>query len=338
MAKPELQSRLADITSNILAENTTHPALMLAVSDLGKLYAEILSSQEDPQHHQTTGRTYTDHGMALAPHEAISCLADLMRTVKFVRGVYAAILKLQERFPDEQLNVVYAGCGPLAPLVTSLCPLLDPDQISFTLLDIHEPSIECVKLVIEKLEIGDFFAEIACTDATSYSFPESKPLHLVVSETMQAGLQREPQVSIMHNFSKQLVDGGLIIPEEISINLTLADPPTLFLEKENAPHIALGEICKINQCLLRSIDVETADLDLIPASSVEIPQDIPDNYHFMLLTNVKIFEEIVLESGESGITAPLTLGLNCSYDEIERLNFTYRCQGTPQFEIDIKSR
>ena len=275
--------------------------------------------------------------MALAPHEAISCLADLMRTVKFICSIHAAILDLK-RFPDETLNVVYAGCGPLAPLVTTLCPLLDSQQIDFTLLDIHEPSLESVNQVIDGLGIRDFFADVLCTDATTYQFSDGKPLHLVITETMQAGLQHEPQVAIMHNFSQQLCDGGLLVPQQVSIGLTLGDPAEIFQPNQSSSGVDLGKVFDVDRKFLQSLQLGTNRLERLPAASIEMPSEIPQSHHLMLSTKVHIFEDIILEAQESGITSHLILRLEDPIAEIKALNFVYCCTGTPGFSIEVITR
>ena len=69
-------------------------------------------------------------GVALSPRHAKECLYDYIRTARFIKGVYKAINSAKEKFVDEVLEVVYAGCGPLATLIIPLLSYYDSKKIS----------------------------------------------------------------------------------------------------------------------------------------------------------------------------------------------------------------
>lgn len=59
-------------------------------------------------------------GLALSPRLAAQCLLDGPRTAAFLRGTLAAISEALRRFPDEAIEIVYAGTGPFATLALPL--------------------------------------------------------------------------------------------------------------------------------------------------------------------------------------------------------------------------
>src|SRR5688500_14408138 len=59
-------------------------------------------------------------GLAIASSDAGICVKDAVRTAMLLRGIEAAIDTLRGRFPNEKLEVVYAGSGPFAALVIPL--------------------------------------------------------------------------------------------------------------------------------------------------------------------------------------------------------------------------
>jgi predicted RNA methylase len=160
-------------------------------------------------------------GKAISSTKAAHCVLDLMRTVVFLRGIKKAILQLQADFPGQRLNILYAGTGPFATLLTPFTTQFTSQELAFYLMDINVDSLECVKKVYSSLGIDDFIAEVICTDATNYCLPTNTTMHLIISETMMHALVREPQVAIMLNLIPQMEDKTIFIPEEINVNLKL---------------------------------------------------------------------------------------------------------------------
>src|SRR5690606_27335694 len=136
----------------------------------------------------------------------------------FMKGVYKALQTAMKTFHDTTINILYAGCGPFAPLIVPLLHFFKPEQLSVTLIDINGYSIETIKEIVAELEYEAYIADIIVADATEYKYAKSKDLHVVITETMFKALTREPQVAITRNLVPQLTKGGILIPEEVKIS------------------------------------------------------------------------------------------------------------------------
>ncbi len=102
-------------------------------------------------------------------------------------------MEAQKQFPDRSIEILYAGCGPFAPLALPLATQFTASQIRFTLLDIHSRSLESVKTIVQAFGMEDFVKEYVQEDATVFVHPA--PAHLIIIETMQRGLEKEASSS-----------------------------------------------------------------------------------------------------------------------------------------------
>ncbi len=223
-----------------------------------------------------------DSGLALSPRLAAQCLLDAPRTAAFLRGTLAAILEAMRRFPDEPIEVVYAGTGPFATLALPLFGRLDPRRVRFTLIDIDERSTESVRSLIDCFGFGAYVKAIVCADATAYR--HDAPVHVVITETMQRALSREPFVAIVRNLTPQLVAGGLLVPERVSLDLMLLD--------------AKGEQARWNGDTAEHVAAISTDRETL----VTLPR-APEKWP-ALFTTIQVFGEEQLLPYASGLTAP----------------------------------
>ena len=248
-------------------------------------------------------------GKAIAPKWAAACLLDFARTAAFVRGTEAALSAALARFPERPIDMLYAGCGPFAPFALMLATRFDPAQVRVTLLDVNLRSLECARGLFEIFGLPDFVREYACADATTYVWPRELPLHVMLTETMQRALEKEPQAAISLNLAQQLSDGGILVPERIAVDLCLYDPAREFpvanpdgTYEDTRLRLSLGTLLELTaesaRKLAREGDYPVAALD-VPADARHLPA--------MLRTTIVVFGDHVLGEYASGITAPLHL-------------------------------
>ncbi|WP_103865052.1 hypothetical protein [Aquimarina sp. I32.4] len=84
----------------------------------------------------------TEKGKALGLNYAAQCLLDYKRTTRFLKAIVYAIRDKQKVYPNELINVFYAGCGPYAPFVTLVAYFFDPREVQFSLLEIINPTVK----------------------------------------------------------------------------------------------------------------------------------------------------------------------------------------------------
>ena len=298
--------------------------LSAAVRQLYSLCSSVSGIDESSNHINDLDETRLPSGNAISPKDAARCLLDYRRTSKFLRGIQAAIVEAQKRFPNTTIEILYAGCGPFAPLAIPLTTRFSPDEIQFTLLDIHKRSLEAAQRVFRAFGLTGFVRDYIEEDATSYVHP--RPLHLIITETMQRGLEKEPQVAITFNLAPQLRPGGIFIPERICIDACFYDPATEFLSR-NKSRIKLGPILELAAEEPHAFSNE----DCLPAVMLEIPEAVSKDLRLMLLTTVKVFESVVLEEYESGITHPVILHDFGWTKAGRKLEFVYSFGAEPGF-------
>lgn len=305
------------------------------------LFSDAARVASEPAFTADSPDAYLPNGKAIAPEAAAMCVLDFARTTKFLRGINAALLEAQRRFPGEQLEILYAGCGPFAALAVPLTARFSAGEIQFTLLDFHANSLESAKRIFQVFGLADYVRDYVQCDAVTYVSPTAP--HLIITETMQRALEKEPQVAITFNLAPQLRQNGIFIPERVIIDAYLYDPQKEFLTltAENGlldpaaadfdstrVRIHLGKLLEINS----QSSFETVEDKKLPPISVSFPENIDKNLMPMLSTTVGIFDSVTLEEYESAITYPRVInGIDWTLPE-NQIKFTYSLGNQPGFE------
>ncbi len=332
-------TQLADAASVLLFGGDDDSRIGAAVASLDRLFRDITGLREDTVDPRDCSATSMYAGAALSPLDAARCLLDPRRTSIYLRGVHGAIQEAQKRFPGEVIHVLYAGCGPFAPLCLPLLPLLGGQAVRFTLLDVHARAIESVQAVLAALRLEGGNADCLVCDATHYHNPEHRPLHVVVSETMQRALEKEPQVAILMNTAPQLTTGGLMVPEMIAVDAVLTDLSRELGGNGVLPgpwsgRVPLGRILEVDReraCAWAAAGVPSH----LPPARIALPSLVAAQYSLVLATTIRTFGVHQLREYESGLTHPLTVNGWCAGEEVE---FTYRLGEIPGFDLERTRR
>lgn len=229
-----------------------------------------------------------------------------------------AIIEVRKRFPHDRVEILYAGCGPFATIALPLCHEFSADDISFTLVDLHEASIVSAKRVFEALGLGKFIRDYLTSDATTLE--PLKKYHIILAEMMLRALEKEPQVAATTHLSKFLKKGGVFLPEKITVTACLADLDVEFDPVTQSERIILGDICAL-----------TKDTDEIKPVTLEIPDIQTENLNLLLATSVQIFDSISLGNCESGITQPFVVSDVGRFIPGDIIEFAYRVGPDPRF-------
>jgi len=151
--------------------------------------------------------------------EAAHCLIDFNRTIKFIQGLHRAIEDKRREYPDQTINIFEAGCGPYATLVTCFTTIYSSEQVKFFLTDINSDALDKVNELYTKLGITDYLIDTIHADCTTYQLPDIK-FHIFISETLDAGMEDQPQIPIMINILPQIGADVIFIPQNIVLTVS----------------------------------------------------------------------------------------------------------------------
>ncbi|MFT6503563.1 MAG: putative RNA methylase [Crocinitomicaceae bacterium] len=303
-----------------------------AIENLGLFYYELLTILNIKA--DSRDFTNTPGGVALSPQHAIDCLKDGVRTSRFLKGIFKAITQALETNKDTPLEVLYAGCGPLSTLIIPLLPHFNSDQLRITLIDIHEESMTSSKKIIEHLELNDFFVSLKTCDATKYAHP--RKIDLLITETMDKGLTREPQASISEHLCQQLSTEGILIPKQISLYTGTAVYSELprYNPSVTTENVAIDIEHKQS---LFSVNLNSQiTYQGFESNDIAVPENINATPDICVFAEVEIFDGISLKVGDSILGDPICVG-NFIGMETSHYSLNYTSKPAPSWSIKQKN-
>ena len=331
--------KLRHITEVLLHTEDDYSQLTKAIDDLYSLF--LSTSRLEVDDTENRDDVYLSKGKAIGTTWAAMCVKELLRTKYFLRGLYAGIKAAKEMFPNTCIHILYAGTGPFATLAMPMTTVFTSDEISFTFLEINPISIQHLKRNIDAFDALDYVKDIIQCDATTYQ-ANNMPVHIVLTETMQNALQKEPQVSICMNLVSQMLPNGILIPQNIKIDAALMNPKKVAERLTNPDfgnqmyYHTLKTIFELNKstisdCAVKCISDGTY---AFPEVIVELPSDInPDYNDLNLLTFIQVFGDVELTEYQCSLNLPKRL-LHVNKDSApsNKISFQYVISETPGFK------
>ncbi len=264
-----------------------------------------------------TGESFTEGGWAVSPTQAALCAREYGRTHAFAMGLYSAVLHAGALTPGRPVRVLYAGCGPWALLALPSMATLGADRVRFTLLDIHAESVNSVQALVASLGMDPWVEAVITADASRWRIPPDSIPDVVVTETMNVALEREPQVAIVRNLLAQAPD-ALLVPRSIAVELSTGA-------------VSLGEVFRLDRS--RVAEWEGWEGGTIPGGWVRVPGEATSGQDPCLLTRIETWEGVSVEMGGSSLTAPRALNPNLEVAADAILDFRYRTGALPGLEV-----
>ena len=317
----------------ILLSSECDGELRAAAEDLYQLMCGIAGIHHDAPTLDDNANTNLPGGQAISPRGASLCIIDYLRTTMFLRGVTRALQEAGERFPGETIEVLYAGCGVFATLLTSLAGRFDTGRVKITLLDVHPRSLEGAKQVFHELGLEAALKECLIVDAAVYVPPS--PPHVIIVEVMQRALDKEPQVAVTANLGSHLRPGGIFLPERITVDAWME-----YRRKDaEQPHEEL--IARLIDLTAESapswLPKTGSPLPQVPHVRIDLPADLSQASRIVLTTEVNVFGPFKLGDNQSGITMPAFRRFRPNIDK-RKIEFRYRLGSKPGFDYHwIKS-
>lgn len=269
-------------------------------------------------------------GVAISPVQAAKCLQEAIRTQVFIQGVEAAIV--DQLTKHNRVNILYAGTGPYGLLVLPLLCLMLDKRISVTLLDIHPENIVAVNKLIQTLEIAEYIKHVELADATRWQPSKSESFDLIISETMNTLLRREPQVTIFAHLQQFLSADGVLIPESINIGALLELSAGEFAEsgkEKNKASIDLGSFFQLNQATARAL--ANGDLSNL-SGEIKLPKIMnpkgPQGLKFS--TAIEVYKNHQLGENSCSLTMPVYYH-NLKLASGKAIQFSYQMNENPKF-------
>lgn len=330
MTREDDRKRLRRLAGEILDARRPSHSLGSEVTELIRLLRGLAPFQIDPNRDISDGETRSEQGLALSPTMAAMCAEDLGRTVVFIRGLHDAVHDQVHRSPGPPTRVLYCGCGPYALLALPLMATAPLGEVRFTLLDIHEQSVDSARALIDKLGYSDCVSGYEVTDAGRYQIPPNEAPDVIIMEIMNACLEKEPQVPITRHLLGQVPQARLV-PESVRVEARLVNLSHEFSAvdqpQRRRDRISLGTVFELS--------AETVEAwshlgnDRLPASSIEIPANLEDCYAPMLFTIVQVHGDWSLSDYDSGLTVPRPLPFIGPVAAGGRIDFHYRLGHNP---------
>ena len=269
----------------------------------------------------------TAYGIAISPVQAARCCRETLRTQVFLKAVLQAI---QEALKKQQtVHLLYAGTGPFGTIVLPLLFMFTAKQLQVTLLDIHQENIDAIRRVVTALGIEQQIKEYVCADASCWQPEDGEEFDIVVSETMNTFLRREPQVAIFAHLQQFLIPDGVLIPENIKLDSWLMDETSLTVSDNLVTHI--GEVFSLNKKSAKQVHEQGFDA---LKGNLQLPVLDKLSSKIAFTTRIQVYGEHQLLDGECSLNM-LEVVHSLDLRSEQKVDYFYAQQPVVKFVFDL---
>lgn len=322
----DLFKTIEDATRIIVGDSCNLQEVQSNVALVSKLLSET-TEMDFESVEQAVGSNHTDKGVALSPMLAAGCASSHTRTQQFQRGINQYLTEKKEQLisqNDEPLNILYAGTGPYATLLFPLLLLHQDININLTAIDIFDSSIKSVARLFEKAKLHNVSLKTYTANATKWR-PDSdtQTFDLIISETMDRGLMREPQVSVFKHLIQFLKPEGSLIPEEIQITATLVN---------GNDFCPLGTVFSLNKNTSNALLEQDKDYF---EGKISIPEEAKQKYSRLVIsTEINTFGKHFIRRNEIEITTDFSFRY-LDLSERDAISYKYKMDENPGFVFSL---
>jgi hypothetical protein len=310
-------NRIREVTENLLNCGDDIGTMKRSVDQLYDLFSKITGVNSDDLNEE---HLFLSSGQAINPSSAALCLIDFKRTALFLRGIDKAIMQKISLQNERKIHILYAGTGPYATLILPLLTLFSPGKIQVDLLDVNSKSLNAAIKLFGSLQLDLFIGNSYNQDASKFTI--EKEYDIVISETMQAALKKEPQVAIMQNLIPQLPPDAIFIPERITIAAGLVSNRKW--DDENGYYLGAEELIREE---LFSVDKRNLKTECFKKSII-VPHAVGNCRNLMLFTTIEVFDNEILYDNDCSLTSPWKV-FEIKDDIVETIHFWYETGALP---------
>lgn len=325
-----LKERLKQVTALLLNPVLDYTAVRNACASLSSFFCDV--SGFDMNDRKNQDPISTPAGNAISPYGAAACVTDMMRTRNFLQGIREAVDTRLKANPGKPVTVLYAGTGPFATLLLPLTTVFTPQQLQLVLIEINSISIGYLQKIIQQLQLQTYVIDVVKADASVYTIPGNHQPDILVSETMKAGLLKEPYVSIVANLIVQCARNPILIPESVKVGVCLTGNIAM---KPDAIH-SLQTLLELDAVTAAKIKSDPQSMDILSGGvSVTIPEGISTSInHLTLNTRIRVYKNHRLGLNECGLTIlQKIMDVSVIKNLPSRLLFRYQTDKEPYFHV-----
>ncbi|WP_340201112.1 hypothetical protein [Ascidiimonas sp. W6] len=331
--------KLKEIATVFRKEEIDYLELTKAVQAFDALAMKTAGMQLEQQENRKN--MYSKTGMALGTTWAAMCIKDIIRTKKFIKGIFEAI-EFVKKHKKGPVTILYAGTGPFATLLLPVLATFTPQEVQCVLLEINTKSFVLMQQVIEELKFEKHVKAFENADATTYKINPDHEIDILLSETMQRALESEQQVPIVMNLMQQLRPEVIMIPECISLELGLMDIGQFLSQRastQEESYHKLGVFYKLTKEDIASWFAENKELKEVihfTESVFTITNGSVSKFRELIVrTGITVFGDTKIEINESGLTTPLILEALPQKNNDFKVKIHYKVDKVPGIEYQV---
>jgi len=325
-----IKQRISTIANELTAPTCNIARGKPVTAELAELFYQISGISADFDMNDWSDQC-TDAGVAISPVQAAKCVNEVLRTRKFMKGIHRCITeKLSNR---DTVNVLYAGTGPYGALITPLINRYPAERVRLWLLDIQPQSIQALNKVVQVLELQPYIEFLGVADATTWQPESPVNFDIILSETMNTLLRREPQVTIFSHLQQFLEDDGELIPQQVTLGSRLVPRDVHGLVVEQPENIELGDFFILNKATSKLL----AEGDMrVLSGTIDLPDHFNPTYYSNVefTTTIRIYSRFYLTENQCSLNMPITYN-GLRLQEGGQIKFEYKIDQSPKFQFNF---